>query len=286
MGNIGYRIRNCFTVANITACAIGTGLAMIGIFAPIAFPNVSQEIALYLVYAGIGLLIIGLVMAASKYIKNPIEKKLRVFSIISVLDKMYRRLELLVNEERNKQIDKGKYLEFTIKANKLMQLTIPEVSSVDEVRKAVEDLEKQLPSIYPLDAKYEDVLKRAVSLSRLMDKSGFGLKGRRKGDKKYCKLLRLTDEYYDQNKDFVDGELRNLIDFCTDFNESATNLLLYTENVNMLLASAMGSDIPSIFTPSMEAGIEGLNDDVRKIARAMRVKIAEKIKRLVEGNSN
>jgi hypothetical protein len=36
----------------------------------------------------------------------------------------------------------------------------------------------------------------------------------------------------------------------------------------------------------MEAGIEGFNDDVRKIARAMRVKISEKIKRLIEGNAN
>jgi hypothetical protein len=286
MGNIGYRIRNCFTLGNVTTLFFGVGVTMVGIFAPRVLANIPQEVAVGLFALGIGLIVIALGMVAWKYLKNPIEKKLKVFSIITVLDKMYRRLELLMNEERNKQIDEYKYLEFVIKANQLMQLPIPEVLSLDEVRTAVEDLEKKLPSMYPVDARYEDVLKRAVSISRLMDKSGVGLKERRKADKKYGRLLSLMDEYYDENKGFIDQQLRSFIEFCVDFNESATNFLLYVHHSNMLITSAIGSDSPSVFTPSMEAGIEGFNDDVRKIARAMRVKISEKIKRLIEGNAN
>jgi len=287
MGDIGYRLRNCFTVANIAACTIGAGLAMIGIFAPIALPNVPQETALYFLYAGIGLVVIGLAMFAWKYIKNPIEKKLRVFNIISVLDKMYKRLELFVNEEGNQPVDMETFTEISDKLSKLMQLNVPEVSSADEAREVAEDLEKRLPSImFPSEPKRKEMLERIVRISRVMDKGSFGLKDRRRGDKKYRSLLKLVDEYYDENKSFVDEELRSLIDSCIDFNESATNFLLYKERFNSVVALATRLGMPNIFTPSMEAYIEGFSDEARKAARVIRVMAAEKIKRLTEGNAN
>lgn len=290
MGNIGYRIRNCFTLANATALFVGVGVAMIGIFAPIAFSNIPQKTALVLFWVGIAFIAIGLAMAVWRYIKNPIEKKLRVFGIISVLDKMYKRLEILMNEERDKEIDLEKFGEILGKLDKLMQLNVPDVSSADEARKAFEDLEKRLPKMpyfmFSPDARREEILERIVRISRLMDKGGFGLKDRRKGDKKYCRLLKLVDEYYDENKSFIDEELRSLIDSCVDFNESVANFLLLKERFNTMLTLAAGSGMPNIFTPSWEADFEGFGDEARKAARTIRVRIGEKIKRLIKGNGN
>lgn len=168
---------------------------MIGIFAPLAFPNMSQGTALCFFYAGIGLIVIGLAIIVRRYIKNPIEKKLRVFNIVSILGKMYTQLELLVNEKRNRRIDPKKFAELVGKLIKLMQLDVPEELSAEEARRGIEDLEKRLPN-----ARNDEILKRVFRISRLMDKDGFGLKDRRKGDKKYKKLLKLVDEYYDETE--------------------------------------------------------------------------------------
>lgn len=279
MGNTGYRVRNCFTLANGTACTVGAGLAMIGVFAPLAFSNISPKTALSLFYVGVGLVAVGLIMAVIRYVKSPVEKKLRVFSIISVLDRMYKRLEILAGKEKNKEIDWVKFRETSDKISKLAQVTVPKVSSVNEAKEAVENLEKTLPSIFPMDAKLQEKVRKILSMSRLIDKSGFGLKDKRRGDKKYSRLLKSVDGYYDENKDIINDELRILIRSCVDYNESAVNALLFIQRTNIALAK---SGIPNVLTPSMEADMEGFSDDVREIARKIRVDVGQEIKKLVK----
>lgn len=286
MGNIGYRIRNCFTLANIAALLFGVGGAMIGVFGPRVLANVSQETAVICFWVGIALIALGLAMVVWRYIKNPIEKRQKIFSIISVLEEMYKRLEILVNEEKNKEIDWGKVRETTDKITKLVQLTVPQVSSVDEAREAVEKAEKKISNIFGGDAELSEKVRRVLEISRLIDRGGFGLKERRKRDKKYSKLLRAVDRYYSENEGFIDDELSGLIRSCVEFNESGANALLYVERANIPLDFATVLGIPNILTPSLEAGIEGFSDDVREVARMIRVKVGDKIKKLVKGNGN
>jgi hypothetical protein len=259
---------------------------MIGIFGPRVLANISQETAVICFWIGIVLIGFGFAMVVRRYIKNPIEKKQRVFSIVSVLEEMYKRLEVLVNEERNKEVDWAKVRETTNKINELLQVTVPQVSSVDEAREAVEKALKEVSTIFSGDAELSEKVRRILTISRLIDKGGFGLKARRQGDKKYSRLLRLVDRYYSENEGFIDDELRVLIRSCVEFNESGANALLYVERANVPLNLAEILGISSILPPSLEAGIEGFSDDVREIARMIRVKVAEKIKRLGKGNGN
>lgn len=282
--NLGYRIRNCFTLRNATALFIGVGVVIVGIFAPRVFAGASQRIAVLFFWVGIGLIVIGLATAVWRYIKNPIEQKQRVFSIISVLDRMYKRLEALVEKEKNKEVDMEAFREVSEKVVKLMAIKVPEVSSANEAMKVVESFEKELPTtMFPSDTGLEKRARVIVRVSRLMDRVGYGLKGRRRGDRRYRRLLGLVDEYYDKEKEFVDEELRSLIRTCVVFNESAANFLLYKERLNAVLGLAASSGVPNILTPSLESNIEGFSDEAREVSRIIRVRVGEKIRSLVKG---
>jgi len=285
--NLGYRIRNCFTSRNATALFIGVGLAIVGIFAPRVFAGVSQRIAVLCFWVGIGSIVIGLAMAAWRYRKNPIEQKQRVFSIISVLDRMYTRLEALVEKEKNKEVDMEMFREVSEKVIKLMAIKVPEVSSANEAMEVVESFEKELPTtMFPSDTGLEKRARAIVRISRLMDRVGYGLKDSRRGDRRYRRLLRLVDEYYDKEKEFVDEELRSLIRTCVDFNESAANFLLYKERLNAVLGLAASSGVPNILTPSLESDMEGFSDEAREVSRILRVRMGEKIRGLVKGSDD
>lgn len=255
---------------------------MIGLFAPIAFPSVPQETATVLFWIGIGLIAIGLAMAILRYIRNPVEQRLRVFNIIGVLEEMYKRLVVLVSEEKTKEIDWAKVRETGDKIAKLVQVAVPQVSSAGEAREAVEKAEKDISSMFSGDAELDAKVRRVLTTSRLIDRGGFGLRGSRKGDRKYSRLLRAVDKYYDENKDFIDDELRGLIRACVAFNESAANALLYVERANIPINAAMVLGIPNILTPSLEANVEGFADDIRETARMLRVMVGEKIRGLVK----
>jgi hypothetical protein len=281
MGNIGYRLRNCLTLANLATLFFGVGLAMVGIFAPRVLENIPQETAVALFWAGIGAVIIGLIMIVLKYMRNPIEKKVKAFSIISVLERMYARLESLANKEAKKQVDWEKLVLVLGKITKLMQVTVPDVSSVDDAKKVIEDFEKGAASIFPADQKVQETMKQMVRISRLLERDGFGLRDRRRQDGKYNRLLRSVDKYYDDNKETIDEELRNLISIGVNFSECAANFLIYRDRLTVML-----SQTPNFLTPSIEADIEGFKEDVREVTRRIRIKVAEKIKRLVEHNGN
>ena len=280
MENIIYRIRNCFTLSNGTACSVGAGVSMISIFAPIAFPNVSRETALYFFYVGIGLVAIGLVMAVWRYIKNPIEKRLKIYSIVTVLDKMYRRLELLADKEEHEKIDWENFSKTAGKINRFAGVVVPVISTLDEARDKVQNLEKDVSDILPKSKKRTEKISWILSLSRLLDKDGFGLKEKRKGDNKYNQLLKMVDKYYDDYKDLIDNKLRVLIRSYIEFAESATNFLLFLQRTDTMLKLASDLGISNLLPPSMEVGMEGSADDMREIARDIRVEIGQYIKKL------
>lgn len=285
--NLGYRIRNCFTLRNATTLFIGVGVVLVGVFAPRVFAGASQRIAVLSFWVGIGLIVVGLGTAVWRYIKNPIERKQRVFSIISVLDRMYKRLEALVEKEKNKEVDMEAFGEVSEQVVKLMAIPVPEVSSASEAKILVENAEKELPStMFPSDTGLEKRARTIVGISRLMDRVGYGLKDRRRGDRRYRRLLRLVDEYYDREKEFVDEELRSLIRTCVIFNESAANFVLYKERLDVVLGLAESSGIPNILTPSLESKIEGFSDEAREVGRIIRVRVGDKIRRLVKGSDD
>jgi len=254
---------------------------MIGIFVPFAWSDISKETAQSLTFVGMGFVGIGLVLAVWKYFKNPVEKKLRIYGIITVLDRMYKRLEALVGRESDKEIDWDRYRETADKINRFAGVAVPVVSSIDEARDKVESFEKEIPSILPMNRKREQRIVWVHSVSRLLDKDGFGLKDVRKRDGKYNHLLKMLDRFYDDYKDTVDDELRRLIRSCVDFTESATNALLFMRRMDTTLALASDIGIPNLLTPSLEADMEGFNDEIREIARMLRVEVGESIKRLV-----
>jgi hypothetical protein len=257
---------------------------MIGIFAPLAWSDISKEVARNLTFVGVGLVGFGLLMAIWRYFKNPVEKKLRIYNIITVLDKMYRRLEILTNKEKHTGIEWNRYRETADKINKFAGVTIPIVSSVDEARDKVEIAEKEIPSTLFKDKNREQKIIWIQSASRLLDKAGFGLKEKRERDRQYTRLSKMVDEYYNDYKDIIDDELRILIRSCIAFTESAANALLFMRRANIAMDLALQAGIPNVLTPSMEADMEGFDNDIREIARKFRVEIGQYIKKLVRCN--
>ncbi len=217
---------------------------------------------------------------------NSVEKRLRVLSIITVLAEMYNRLETLANSEKAEHRDWREAREAADKITGFVQIPIPQVSSVDEAREAVEKAERQTADVFSGDAELHEKIRRIQQISRLLDRSGLGLKRTREADEEYSQLQRSVDEYYDQNKEIIDGELSRLIRSCIAFNESAANALLYIQLADAQLNLAMSAGLPNILTPSLESDIEGFGEDVRETARDIRIKVGEKIKTLVAEDAN
>ena len=282
MGNTLYRIRNCFSLSNIIACSVGGGLAMVGIYAPIGW-DVPPEKAQILTFVGLGLIGIGLVLAVYNYISNPIEKKERIFTIITILDRMYKQLIKLTQKESD-IVNAQKFVITSSKISNLAGVRVPKVTSTDEAKRAIEELEGRLPSILPADKKREQKIKWMHSVSLLLDRDGFGLKNKRSGDKKYKQLLDMVEKYYDDYKEIIDDNLRVLIRSHIDFAESGANTILFKKRFNRILLTASELGVPNLLTPSMESDLEGVDREIQEISRKIRVEIGQHIKELITQN--
>lgn len=254
---------------------------MIGIFTPIAFSDISRSLALVFTYLGIAFVGFGLILAIWRYIKNPVEKKLRIYGIITILDQIYKRLEKFVEEEKNTQIDLSKFSEISSKITRFTGANVPLVSNVEETKNAVSNFEKDLPDVFsamfPDDVNRSQKIQWIHSVSRLLDRDGFGLKQKRRGNRKYSCLLKEVDQYYDNYKHVIDDNLRKLIRSYIDYAESAANALLFVQRMDTMLTSNF-RQIPNLLTPSLEANIEGFSEGTREIARYIRVDIGQYIK--------
>lgn len=282
MRDMGYRIRNCFSLSNIIACFVGAGLAMIGVFAPSAW-EVSSGVAQALSFTGIGLLLLGLGLAVYKYVRNPVEKKLKIYSIVNILDAMYERLEVLARQEARRKIDWGAYNKTAAKIIKLVGVAMPTVASVEEARGEVEELEKEMPNILKtfMTKQQEQKIRRIQTISRILDKDGFGLKRSREESRKYVRLKKKLNAFFTDFADVIDDKLRKHIRYCVIFNEASANALLYVQRTADMLSLASNAGITELLTPSLEADMEGFKDDVQEIGRTLRVEVGENIRRLL-----
>lgn len=280
---MGYRLRNCFSLSNTIACLVGAGLIMIGVFAPSAW-KVSSETAQALAFVGIGLLVLGLGLAVYKYVRNPIEKKLKIYSIINILDAMYECLENLVRREVRRKIDWGAYNKTATKIMKLVGVTVPTVASVEEVRGEIKELEKEMPNILEtfMTKQQEQKIRRVQTISRVLDKDGFGLKRSREESRKYVRLKKKMNAFFTDFADVIGDKLRKRIRYCVIFNEASANALLYVQRTDDRLSLASSAGITELLTPSLEADMEGFKDDIQEIGRTLRVEVGQNIKRLLK----
>ena len=254
-------------------------MTLVSMFTPLGW-GISKELARCLTYVGIGLITFGAIFGIWRFFKNPIEKTARIYSIISILSSMEERLWQLVQRQRYQDTDWLKYKETNDKINKLIGITVQEVTTVDEAKDKVEDLKNELATKHfikgqPLSKRIEV----ARSISRLLDSDGFGLKKQRESDKVYLRLNKRVDKYYDDYKDIVDRDLDILIKSHKDVAEVGANASLVKHRVSYIMGLAnILSGIPNLFSPSMQADMEGLEDDIKDKLRHIRIEISQHIK--------
>lgn len=254
-------------------------MALVGLFAPYGW-QVSTTLARTLTWVGLGLILLGLLLAVWKNFKNPVEKTNRIYSIISILSNMEKRLWQLAGKQRCENIDWQRYKETNYKINQLMGVTVPKVTSVDEAKEKVAGLESELEEkIFikgqPLSKKVEV----ARAISRLLDSDGFGLRRQRDSDKSYLRLKKLVDKYYDDYKDIIDEDLDTLIKSHRDLAEAGANTFLVKKRI--LYAMEMAKElagIPNLLPPSKQADLEGLESDIKDKLRRIRIEISQHIR--------
>jgi len=281
MGNLLFRIRNSLSSTNLILLCIGVGVAMIGSFAQAGW-EIPQEFARALTYFGIALIILGIVLAIWRFFKNPIEKKNRIYSIISILDSIEKHLWQLAGKQKGEDVAWQRYKETNYKIIQLVGIAVPEGSSADEAKEKVAGLKSELEEkIFikgqPLSKKVEIV--RAIS--RLLDSDGFGLKEQRSSSKPYLRLNKLVDEYYNDYKDIMNRDLDILIKAHKDLAEAGANIFLVKKRFLYLrkLTNEI-TDIINLFSPSMQAAIEGLEGDTEDTLRYIRLEISQHIREI------
>jgi len=281
MRNILYRVRNSLSPASISSSAIGAGMALAGSFIQLGW-HVSRQLAQTLTYVGVGLIILGILLATLKNFKNPIEKTNRLYSIISTLSSMEKRLLQLAGKQRWENIDWQKYRETNCKINQLMGVTVPKVASVDEAKKKIAGLEGKLEKkIFIKDQPLSKRVKVIQTISRLLDSDGFGLRRQRDSDKSYLRLNKVVDKYYDDYKDIMDRDLDILIKSHKDLAEAGANaFLVKRRNLYAMELADKLADIPNLLPPSKQADIEGLEDDIKDELRDIRIKISQHIREI------
>ena len=275
MRNILYRVRNSLSPASIVPLIIGAGMTLVGSFITLGW-QVSRQLAQILTYIGLGLIILGVLLAIVKNFKNPIEKTNRTYSIISILSSMEKHLWQLAGKQGYENIDWQRYEVTNRKINQLTGVNVPEVTSVDEAKKKVAGLESELEEkIFIKGQPLSKRVKVIQAISRLLDSDGFGLRKQRDSDKSYLRLNKLVDKYYDDYKDIMDRGLDTLIKSHKDLAEAGANTFLMKKR-NLYAIELAG--VPNLFSPSQQAGLEGLEDDIKDILRGIRIEISQHIR--------
>lgn len=282
MGNLRFRIRHSLYSTNIILLCIGTGVTIISSFAQIGW-EMSIIFARALTFIGVALVVMGIALAIWRFFKNPIEKKDRIYSIISILSDMEKCLWQLAEKQRGENIAWQKYSQTMHKISQLVDVTVPNAVSINEVKKETTSLESKLrEKIFingqPINQKVEIM----QAISRLLDSDGFGLKVQRGSDKSYLRLNKLVDEYYDDYKSAIDKDLDALVKLHKDLVEALANAFLVKKHVLYVITFANEFiDISDLFSPSMQAKLEGLEDDTKDILRGIRIQISQHIRRFL-----
>lgn len=281
MQNLLYRLQNSFSLINVIPFSVGVGMFLVGLFAPLGW-DIPKELAKWLTYIGLGLAAFGAILAVWRFFTNPIEKKLRVYGIIPILNNMEKQLWQLAETEKHKNIDWKKYIETSKKVSKLMSVTVPEVATVDEARNEIEALKQELAERHFKNKKMPRSKKVIVirSISRLLDSDGFGLGEQKRSNKSYLRLNQLVDKYYDDYKDTIDKHLNALIRSHIDFAEAGANALLVKYRTQAAIELAQIAGYSDFFSPSTQSDLEGFEEDIRDITRDIRIDIGQYIKRL------
>jgi hypothetical protein len=275
MQDILYRIRNSLSFASISAIAIGAGMALIGIFVPLGWPHTPVSVARTLTYVGLGLVLLGIILAVLRNSKNPIEKTKRVYGIISILTNMENRLWRLAEKRDAIDFDWKRYEKTCQKIIRLLGVTEPNATTINDAKKQVINLASELKErVFISDRTLAQKVEKVRSISRLLDKDGFGLKKQKGLDRIYLRLNGLVNKYYDDYKDIVDDELDTLIKSHRDAAEAGANTSLVKQRILYLVELTNSEDL---FSPSMQSNLEGLETDVKDWLIAVRIKISQHI---------
>jgi len=275
MQDILYRVRNSLSLASISTIATGVGMALIGLFVPLGWPNMSAPLARTLTYVGLGLVLLGILFAILKNSKNPIEKTKRVYGIISILANMEKRLWILAGNQDPININWQEYIKTSTKINQLLGVSAPNVFTVEEAQKEVASLENDLKErVFVKNELISKKVELVRSISRLLDKDDFGLKKERESNKYYLQLNRLADKYYDDYKDVLDNEIDDLIKSHRDVAIAGANVSLVKKRILYLVKLTNAEEV---FSPSVQSDLEGLETDVKDWLVKVRIKISQHI---------
>jgi hypothetical protein len=286
MRNLLYKIRNSLSPASISILAIGVGVTMASAFAPIGW-HIPVAFARTLTGIGVGLIVFGFILMTCKYFKSPIEKKNRIYSIISILSNMEGCLWKLARKQRFENTDWQKYIETNNKISQLLDIAEPKVTSVDEAKEKIAGLESALgEKTFIKDQPLSKRVEVLQSFSRLLDIDSFGLKEQRESNKAYLRLNKRVDKYYDNYKDIIDRDLDILIKAHKAIAEAGANIFLVKQRLlylreQILLQGGLGNeltDILDLFPPHMQAWLEGFETDAKDILRDKRIEISQHIR--------
>lgn len=254
-------------------------MALVGSFAPVGW-EILKEFAKSLTYIGLGLIALGVILAIWKFFKNPIEKTSRIYSIISILNKMDKRLKQLVEKGKDEKIDWGKFTKTIIKITNLVVLNPPEVANIDEAQGWIKKMTQLLEDKY-LKKKATRTRRMQVlvlPISRLLDRDGFGLKNQRQTDRQYLKLSQMVGSYFNDYKDVIDRELNNLIKLHIHFSEASSNMFLAKHRINLVLELYSSLLLDQLLSSSLQSDWEGFEDDANDILNNIRIDIGQYIK--------
>lgn len=217
------KLRNRFTIPAISSIIVGVGMSIVFSF----LPNtdwITATQAGYLVYAGIGLVILGVGLGLWGIIKTPVPDNIKLYGIIPILNKAVSRLWNLAYKEAKKPIDWKSYDNVNKKINTdILHVKVTRSNKLKTVQMNMAKVEMELRQKHGAVSSIEEFLEKLRPLSAYLDSCGFGMKFHRERDAKYLKLNRKIDQYRDIP---MDEKLNLLIKEHIEFSEYSSNMLL------------------------------------------------------------
>jgi len=169
------------------------------------------------IWVSIGLIVVGAILILWGLMKDETQieairhKYSKAHKIVPYLKSMDRRLWNIVNDYQIKGVDQQKFQQCANKVNQMMSVTTGNLDPnqsvkewIEETKQSFIDGKRQVAELIK-NSDFEKQHQLMLSITRITDDEGFGLKSDRQRDRTYKRYKQKVEKYIDENTNVVDS---------------------------------------------------------------------------------
>lgn len=209
----------------------------------------------------------------------------KLYNIVPILRKMNRYLWAVAQGYKITSVDIDDLRKTAGKINELMNVKIGSLDPkksiaqwLDDAKRIFVDEKGQVDKLIA-QSDLEKNNRLVVSITRILDDDGYGLKDEKKRDKKYRKYKKKIDNYFDDNKETIDSLLSYLIHYHIHMSEFFANSQLVIKRSDLISAKTSVS-FKDIAGAETQANLADLENDTNERLNEIRIAITDHIREL------